>query len=271
MKRKEPALVVRLEESIFGFELVYQRGNRDVLAEIYGHKDAETFEAEGEVKRYFGKDLSLSEALARATRITRKKGFRVSVCGSRERNPVLRVFAVAPDNPGEIEDINVDLKWGLWLSLPGDWESYAPGVWGRMDKAFSGEGPAVRIRTAPRKEILYGDVIISRRKVSVDFLARWDSPDDLVPDWVPQDKFEDFEEMIAEWFVEGTGYYEEYTDPIGARVQETLTGRKWATMARKIDALQEQLSRQEREHSKAFSEACLGFAEVLGIKPGQDP
>lgn len=77
------------------------------------------------------------------------------------------------------EEISVDLKWSCWTEDEGIWNEYAPGVWDKMQKAFSGESGPVTINTGPRKEIRYGSVTIERGRANGYFCTNWDDCHEL--------------------------------------------------------------------------------------------
>lgn len=97
--------------------------------------------------------------------------------------------------PGPKEDVEVDLKWSLWTTDESIWQDYAPGV---LDKIKRGE--VAVLRTAPRKEIRYGDVeFLDNGKVLVNFRTEWDEPYDLANTLCPAGDDEAEVERIAEY------------------------------------------------------------------------
>jgi len=73
-----------------------------------------------------------------------------------------------------MKEHRVDLKWSLWSEDPGTWEEYAPAALADMEAAAAG-GEAVRIYTAPRKEIRYGmvDIPPSGKDIMDQEYDRW--------------------------------------------------------------------------------------------------
>jgi hypothetical protein len=163
------------------------------------------------------------------------------------------------------EEREVDLKYALWSAHREEWEDREPGAWELMEAAFEGyEVPPIdpqelgdvvcaRIRTAPRKEIRYGVVEIGEGSASVRFKAGWDSIADLVPEGVPEERFEEVRDAIWEWFL-GDGMMDEDGDPLGALVEEEVTAGTFVELMVKIDDLEDRLLREERERSKALDE-----------------
>lgn len=62
--------------------------------------------------------------------------------------------------PPDPEVIRVNLKWSAWSKHQEHWDDHAPGIWEKLSALPIGQ--SVTVRTAPRKEIRYGTVEISR-------------------------------------------------------------------------------------------------------------
>lgn len=79
------------------------------------------------------------------------------------------------------DEAKVDLKWSLWSTDKSNWDDRAPGTWDAMANLEVGE--TFGIFTAPKKEIRYGTVAITRFEESWlahgYFEETWDSVTDL--------------------------------------------------------------------------------------------
>jgi len=147
-------------------------------------------------------------------------------------------------------EYRVDLKWALWSADAEYWtEHQATDALEAMKLALAGEGTAV-IYTAPRKEIRFGTVVVTKSKAEVDFKAVWDSPNDLADD-------ESQVQPISEWFEEYDG---DPDDPIGAHVTRTIEAGDLETILRKVDECEADLLAEEKDRSEAFDE----FKKSLG-------
>ena len=149
----------------------------------------------------------------------------------------------------EPEARSVDLKWSLWSQDKDFWEEQAPGVWGKLEKLRAGE--SATIATAPRKEIRYGRVTITRTEAGYDadvhFQAVWDS---------------------AESLCDTVGLEEEHLDAVrellpyaggeaGVETEATLTGvADLLTLMVAIDDLESELLVEEKQAWVAFEKAC---------------
>jgi hypothetical protein len=79
-------------------------------------------------------------------------------------------------------DFSVDLGRPLWSKDKAYWEERAPGVWEKLSLRPPGE--TLEVSSAPRKEVRYGTVRISRGEdgtwgAHVHFVTEWDSPENL--------------------------------------------------------------------------------------------
>jgi hypothetical protein len=90
-------------------------------------------------------------------------------------------FEEAKALPERVEAIKVDLTWSLWSLYKDYWEEQAPGVWDKIEGLEVGK--SIEIETAPRKEIRYGGVEISRTETgwqaTGQFFAVWDEAEEL--------------------------------------------------------------------------------------------
>lgn len=90
-----------------------------------------------------------------------------------------RFFRLVPPPP--VEEFHVDLKYALWSPSRSYWEdqNLAP-VYDRVEAAWLGKAPPVRIYTSPRKEIRFGTVLVERHRFVGHFYTQWDDPRELM-------------------------------------------------------------------------------------------
>lgn len=101
---------------------------------------------------------------------------------------------------GEPLIFDIDLRWALWSTDESLWADYAPETLKHLKGGFDGDfdehGDTVMIRTAPRKEIRFGTVIINPKSslVQVVFWSDYDdgSRDDEDDSFPLPDTFEEF-------------------------------------------------------------------------------
>jgi len=82
----------------------------------------------------------------------------------------------------------IDLKWSAWSGDPGVWDERAPKTYAMLVDGFDGgfeeSGETVRIRSGPRKESRYMEVVFKPEGDGVRVYARvtetWDSVEDLL-------------------------------------------------------------------------------------------
>lgn len=170
-----------ISNSILGWMLIPANEESTlVVAKMYGHDTVEQYLAEKRSERGTMKDEPLEKFLSHVLEVAKDMGIGVSVCGNRKTRPVLRLWMPNPPTPVPFEEHSVDLKWSLWTIDRSEWESYhAANIYDRMEKAFLGAGPVVVVKTAPRKEIRCGEVIISKGKADGWFATEWDEPETL--------------------------------------------------------------------------------------------
>lgn len=80
-------------------------------------------------------------------------------------------------------DVTVDLKWSLWSRDRETWDERANGIWELL--ASTPVGTEIYIRSAPKKEIRFGDVILlhvaeNSWTAHVNFRAEWDNEPPIV-------------------------------------------------------------------------------------------
>lgn len=181
MKNTEPKTVsirLRLVEDIDCYLWEFHRGHHH--SEI--HEEAWRFLignlplAKGwELPAIVIKNFSSEQIIERLLKVAKRKGFRVEkLCGQQ-----YRLTKTLPFIPPQPEKAAVDLKWSLWSKDESTWEERQPGLLARMEAAFNGTGPKLEITTAPRKEIRYGSVTISKRQAVGTFACEWDDAESL--------------------------------------------------------------------------------------------
>ena len=173
---------IRLNNSILGWMLVpsYQHpcppnGAYSWLSDLYG----EDYEKLKSSERAFMKGEPIEKVIAHIKDVCKGMGISVSFCGNIKGGPVIRLWRRHPLVAVKPDKIEVDLKWSCWSIDEGYWKEYAPGIFDRMLKAWKGESGPVTIVTAPRKEIRYGTVTISKGEAEGHFCAEWDSIEEL--------------------------------------------------------------------------------------------
>lgn len=162
-----------LRNSILGWVLVpsYRHlSSIEWLTELYGEDWSKMKPSE----RAFMKGEPIDKVIAHIKDVCKGMGIKVSFCGNLKAGPTIRLWRRHPLEVVKPEEISVDLKWGCWTEDEGIWNDYAPGVWDKMLKAFTGETGPVKIHTGPRKECRYGSVTIEKGKASGYFCTNWD-------------------------------------------------------------------------------------------------
>lgn len=119
---------------------------------------------------------NVREVLAEVKRVGKEIGLRMSICGKKGA-PTIRVWDSAPAQ--EAGSVHIDLKWSLWSQDNGVWDEYAPGVLKQMQDAFLGKTAPLVVQTAPRKEIYFGSVTISKGQAKGVFTTEWDEVEEL--------------------------------------------------------------------------------------------
>ncbi len=168
-------------------------------------------------------------------------------------------------------EATVDLRWALWYADPYYWDDNAPGVYDQMILAFCGMTAPIRIHTAPKKEIHFGEVTIGDGYATVEFHTHWDSPWDQIPDELPPEYHDKAVEWITSWFESHLGFCEgDASDPIGAEVRARVTAGNFPELMAKIDALDSQMREQEMDASEAFHDYLKGTVKEFTSGPVQD-
>jgi hypothetical protein len=140
-----------------------------------------------------------------------------------------------------------------------------------MRKAFEGDAPAIKVYTAPRKEIRYGSVLFTRGRAEVDFSFEWDEPYELA-DFVNEhldrpltdEEHEKVSEQIASWLSEHQDSFRESTE---------LTADTFEELLALIDAVEERLLTAEKELSaeiKEFEKSLADWIRDLRTNPQAD-
>jgi hypothetical protein len=148
--------------------------------------------------------------------------------------------------------MNIDLKWSCWSIWRSHWEDYAPGIWDHLAGLKPGE--SATIYTAPRKEIRYGRVTISRLFPSMwiaegCFTCGWDDEGDLA-DTVGYDLDEDGYDA----FHESVPFSMHTYDP-GIDVDFELKANTFEKLMRRIDRQEAQCIETSNEEWDLF-EKC---------------
>ncbi len=210
---------IQLRNSILGWGLFpVSEGSEKVLTKLYC-QDYETLRRK-EVCCLRG---TVKEVLAEVKKVAGEMGMRVSACGKKGA-PTLRVWEPKPE--AELSgEVNVDLKWSLWSQDQKLWEEYAPGIWERMRDAFLGKTGPLVIRTAPRKEIHFGTVTVSRGAANGVFTTEWDDVEGLA---------ETLGAKCDDAFRSWLPYTVENMAP-GVALDFNLKARKFGLLMRRID------------------------------------
>lgn len=157
--------------------------------------------------------------------------------------------------------LTADLKWSLWSADRETWANHHAGkTWDAMENAFHGKGPAVRLYTAPRKEIRFGTVTVETGRATVELKTGWDSTVDHVPEEVPEEYREEVSAAIERWFCERHGYMDEDM-PTGAMATDEFEADSFDRLMERIDALEEVLMQKESEASDEFDEFLAELME----------
>lgn len=156
----------------------------------------------------------------------------------------------------------VDLKWSLWTEDESTWEEYrAKDVLEKVKAAFEG-GEQFTVYTAPRKEIRYGSVTVSKGKAVVEFNAVWDSPQSLLPDGLWENDLA--VDAVHDWFCNHEGFLDgDPESPVGARVMRTVEAKSFPELLQAVDACEADLLQEEQEAGKELD----SFIKGLEVSP----
>jgi len=167
-------------------------------------------------------------------------------------------FAPAPVEP---DVVDVDLKWSLWSADEETFEEYAPGIAARMRAAHSGEGKPLLLRTAPRKEIRFGAVLISKGTAEVEFSFEWDEPhelaasvDDRLETGMSDEEHDWVSGLVADYLAAS---YCEF------RRERVISEEDFGKLLEAVDKVEEELLEGEKGLSAAFDEYVASLAESV--------
>lgn len=157
--------------------------------------------------------------------------------------------------------MKVDLKWSLWSKDSSYWdEMNATAQLKAVKAAFLG-GEPVKLVTAPRKEIRFGTVFVTKGCAMVEFSAVWDDPRSLLPDELSMEDLAT--DAVHDWFCGFLGYLDgDPESPIGAQVVKMVEANDFEVPMNGIDACEEELIEQEKANGKMMD----GFIDSLKEK-----
>lgn len=127
-------------------------------------------------ERAFHKDQPLEEAVKLVRSVCDGLGMRMSCCGNREQ-PHIRLWW--EEKIVVTEKFHIDLKYSLWTVDASTWNKLAPGMIEKIKTAWKGESVPIMIHTAPKKEVRYGTLTISKGRAIGHFRTEWDEPETL--------------------------------------------------------------------------------------------
>jgi hypothetical protein len=162
-------------------------------------------------------------------------------------------------------EFDIDLRWSLWTA---DEDGFAENdhnqkVLDAMKAAFAGGRP-VTVNTAPKKEIRFGSVDITKGTANVHFSFEWDEDyehlyrvEEIAPDLSPKEE-RDARESISMFLCE----LENYQD-------REIKADTFAELMAAIDKVESDLLESEQSQSDSFEEMIKGLGEW--IKENRDP
>lgn len=174
----------------------------------------------------------------RFERVARDRGFKVEKVAPDK----YRLAHKLPLFPVSAKEVRVDLKWSLWIANKESWQDYAPGIVRQMEKAFLGIGRPVLVRTAPRKEIRFGEVLITKGRATGTFACEWDEAHELA-DTLGTENNEAFVECLP-----GSAY----VGGIGVDVEFVVAARTFNALMERIDAEEDRLIKLDRQEWKGI-------------------
>ncbi len=168
----------KLNNSLTGWVLVpLEDAAVPALERIYGlEPTGQNYHAMTPSHRSFLQGEPVSRAIEEIKKTAPDCGVRVSFCGDPD-SPTVQVWC-DPPQPAP-EKISVDLKWSAWSGDESTWNDHAPGVWNRIQDAFTGKAGPVTINTSARKELRHGTVTIRKGRADGVFITEWDEPESL--------------------------------------------------------------------------------------------
>lgn len=219
----EPVAVLTVKRHLIGFSLELTKGDRGVLAALYGLQSAAELKRLKPAERILGRDQTLGELLDDLVDQARGFGYKVSICGDRKNRPVLRIWQ-QQEQAKEIQAAVV-FDNALWSDDPAVWEAAAPGLFKQIDAAFRGTGPRVSITCSTAADHASGTVIVEKGQARVNLVV------------FPQLYSEEFEpsaeaDDIGSWFSGCVG-----SGQAGAQVIGTVTARRLETLMRRLRGL----------------------------------
>lgn len=160
-----------------------------------------------------------------------------------------------------MKEHTIDLRWSLWQRLPS--EDFPEAVIADMEEAFKGEGEEVTVRTAPKKEIRFGQVVVFEGGADVVFDFEWDEPYEQL--WrieettgeLTEAQSEDLSGRIASWMSE-----------MDWNIHREIEATTFEELMEKIDMTEEDLMELEDNQSKAFDEYLKHLATSVKEEQG---
>jgi len=241
-----------------GAVLTLAEGDRSILDALYG-VDTEAASPEDLLVTY---EPTLSDPAGQIREVlssaNRGGGTLALVAADGDRFVIEGEFPMPPVQP---EVVGIDLKWSLWCRHEDDIEERAPGLVVRMRAAFSGDAPPLLIHTAPRKEIRFGSVHVSKGGAEVEFSFEWDEPHELAAS-VDDHLAEEMSDEEHDWVsgIVADHLAENYCE---FRRHRLISEEDFGQLMEAIDAVEDELLEGERSLSAAFDEFVRGLAETV--------
>jgi hypothetical protein len=238
-------LIVGFKNVENGWILENLGGENGILDQLYGVKYNES----PIEKLIFFRDQDLTKAIEHVRKIAIELNFEVS---EESNNTLLVKSTQFSEKPLDFE---IDLKWSLWSTDESLWKESCKeenqDILTIMRNAFNGTDKRIVIHSAPRREIRFGQVELSKGKAKVEFSAVWDTSFDLVPDNCPKRLRKNLIEEIEFYFEDN--FYDDQ-NPLGALVSTVVESDSFDDLMFKIDGLEDKLIEDEKENSKKFHE-----------------
>lgn len=233
--------VVKLNNSILGWMLVpTTEEGKPVLALLYG---VEAYDAAKRSDIAFMSGEPIAAVKAHLKDVCKGMKVGVSFCG-KPHSPTVNLWWKPPVVAPTPETVSVDLKWSCWSVAREYWDEYAPGVWERMERAFTGEAGPVTVRTGPRKEIRYGGITISKGHAAGWFATEWDDVETLA-DTLGTEYDDAFREMIP---------FSVRTMEPGMDWEVAVKAKSFARLMERIDAEEDALLAEDRAEWDSIAE-----------------
>lgn len=225
---KSSLAVVRLHRHLKGFSLVCDNGDPSVVAHLYGLARTSDLEALLPAERIFGRDLTMEQALREIVNRAISLGYRVSVCGDRRREPVLRIWQPQEQRPEA--RVQIRLPAGRWAADAAVWEQHYPGLWVRLEDAFVGPGQRVAVECTSPAGILEGRVVVRKGAADVCLTVQ-----PLA--WHATVLSQAEEDADVKWWFDGLIRF----GPAGGEANGTITARRFSTLMRRLALLVDRL------------------------------